>query len=80
METSRKGLSIQDKETAVNKLRDEFIIALSRDYVKDLSGADMMCAYVRASAHVRLHPSANHEPSPSQSQCSGNCSSRPPES
>jgi hypothetical protein len=53
MERGRKSPSIQDKEEAVNKLRDAFILALSSDYVRKLGGADVMCAFVRASAYIR---------------------------
>lgn len=58
METSRKSDAIQCKEEAIDQLAKDFIMALSRDYVRFLGGVDIMTAYVRATGYLRSLSSA----------------------
>ena len=59
MERGRKVPVLSTKEKALEQLTQDFIMALSRDSIKLLSGVDMMTAYVRATGHVRSHGPSN---------------------
>lgn len=53
MANRRQSDAIQNKETAVERLTQDFIVALSRDYVEMLGGVDVMTAFVRATSYLR---------------------------